>query len=94
MSTLAQNGGDTRSTIGVVVPLLFAEKFVYIITQDTVSFTITSLLISFLLHRYAELREETGEPLRAFTPLSGGGVQVLMDLLLWRTLRTNWIKWI
>ena len=29
-----------------------------------------------------------------FTAGSGGGVQVLMDLLLRRTLRTNWFNWI
>ena len=40
----------------------------------TVKFTIVFLPVSFLLHIYAELYEDTGEPLRASTPLLAGGV--------------------
>ena len=48
-------------------------RIVYI-KQVTVSFTIVFLTVCFLLHRYAELHEDTGEPLRASTPLLARGV--------------------
>ena len=59
MSTVAQKDGDNRSTIWVVVALLIIEKIVYNITQDTVRSTIVFLPVFILLHRYAELHEDT-----------------------------------
>ena len=51
-----------------------------------------------LLHRYAVLHKDTGEPLCESTLLRGRGVgrrrPVMMHLMLRRTLRTDWINWI
>ena len=55
---LTHNGGDSRSTTRFVVTLLFIDFFCNI-TYATDSFTVVFVPVSFVLHRYAGLREDS-----------------------------------
>ena len=70
--------------------MFVVKKIVYDTTSATVSFTIVFLSVFLLLHRYAELHEDSQPVFEHWRPTtsylfcapagSGGGVQVMMDL--------------